>query len=436
MKVLIKRVVIALSFVAGAVGGVIIGSHPVSGVVLLIGGLIGTVYSFWSSETRQDESDLMQGTMAELFIASGAGNSYTKLVYRKLSRGGVQYVISDLERALELDPRDADALALYVKIGVLQLWLRTVSDIRSRPPAYSDPDRLRQMIQRGFDTGERPADFFCAMGGLLDASKRCAEARECFRRGSELDPNPYWRLFSCMSYGIEGKYDEALAEIEFGISEGAKGPLTDFYYGRCLASVGEFSRATALFKKVKRYRGLSYHLALAMQEAYYFSWRPFLSAYYEIRAALMMARFNPRKATRHLTVAATHCLTPMFVRAAQIIARLSKLIPLLRDSIVAKACELDEPYFSLGNSLAAKAKYAAAKKLFALAAERAPLARNCLNLCTAAILTGDWELAESACLRALAISPGNALATQYLHRIRHKDSSAGHVLHLQVDLTP
>jgi tetratricopeptide (TPR) repeat protein len=126
----------------------------------------------------------------------------------------------------------------------------------------------------------------------------------------------------------------------------------------------------------------------------------------------------------------------MIVRAAQIIARLSKLIPLLRDSSVAKICKLDEPYFSLGNSLAAKAKYTAAKKLFALAADRAPLTRNCLNLCTAAILTGDWELAESACLRALDISPGNALAARYLHRIRHKDSSAGHVLHLQVDPSP
>ena len=111
MKVVLKRAILVASFVAGAVGGVIIGSHVFAGALLLIAGLIGTIYSFWSSEMRQDESDLMQQAMVDLFIASGAGNPYTKLVNRKLSRGGVQYVIPELERALELDPDDAEALA-------------------------------------------------------------------------------------------------------------------------------------------------------------------------------------------------------------------------------------------------------------------------------------------------------------------------------------
>lgn len=422
MKLLTKRIVVALSFIAGAAGGVIIAFDPALGGLLLVAGVLGTVYSYWSSERHQDESDLMQDTLAELFVASGSANPYTELVNRKLKRGGVQYVIPDLERALKLDPHDADALAMYVKFGVLHLWLRIVSDVRSRPP-FADPDRLQQLIQRGFDTGKHPAEFFCAKGGLLDALNRCAEARECFRRGHELDPKPYWRLFSCTSYGIEGKYDEALAEIELGISEGAVGPLTDFYYGRCLASVGEFSRAITLFKKIKRFRGLSYQLAVAMQEAYYFSWRPFLSAYFEMRAALLVVRINFRKAARHLAMASWHCVSPMLVRSAQVIARFSKMTSLLRESRLAKICELDEPYFSLGNSLVAKGRYAAAKKLYALAAENAPLYRNSLNLCSAAMLTGDWELAESACLQALLISPGNALATEYLDVIQCKDFS-------------
>lgn len=275
------------------------------------------------------------------------------------------------------------------------------------------------MIKRGFKTGKRRADFFRAKGVLLDAENRCEEARECFSVASDLNPGPHWRLLRSTSFGIENRFDEALAEIELAIAEGAEGPLTDFYYGRCLASVGEFSRAIALFSKVKQRWGLFYELAVTMQEAYYDSWKPFRSAYYETRAALFVVRGSPRKAAQHVIMSAVHCFTPIVVRSAQLISRLSKAVPLLKRSRLAKLCELDEPYFSLGNALAKRGRYAAAKKLFTIAAEKAPLARNCLNLCSAAILTGDRELAENTCLRALKIAPNDPLANQYLEYLRN-----------------
>lgn len=417
----IKRIVLALSFAAGALGGVIFSAHPVSGVLLLFAGLVGTIYSFWSSERRQDKGEAMLAVTAELLIASGAGNPYTKLVQRKLSRPGVHYVIPDLERALGLNPDDADALALYVKIGALHLSFRNIAGVRSRPPGFADPQRLEQLIERGFRTGRCLADFYCAKGVLLDIANRCGEARECFGRSSELSPNPYWRLFACTSYGIEGRYGEALGEIELAISAGAKGPLTDFYYGRCLAAVGEYERAIALFRRVERSRGLFYQLAVSTQEAHYFSWKPLLSAYYEMRASFLVVRISRRKSAQHAIMAARHFAIPLLVFSTQLITRAAKATPLLRKSRLSGLCELDQPYFSLGISVARKRQYAAAKRLFAVAVRKAPLARNCLNLCTAAMLTGDWELAERACLRAMEISPGDSLAYQYLDAIRRKN---------------
>jgi tetratricopeptide (TPR) repeat protein len=106
------------------------------------------------------------------------------------------------------------------------------------------------------------------------------EAREYYTVVGELRGDPYWRLMTSTSYGMEGDYLSSLREIETIIDEGNGNNSTVwFYYGRCLLYLGDYEEALVNFTRVRRARRSFYELLAATEEAHYFSWHPFKSAF-------------------------------------------------------------------------------------------------------------------------------------------------------------
>jgi tetratricopeptide (TPR) repeat protein len=288
MTVIAKHALVVVTMFAAAIGGLLFDRYPIFGSILIAAGLVGSVCVYRSSESAEDANEQLLRATAQLMFASGAGSVYTKLIREKMLKpGGHKTAKRDLEKALNAVPDDPDALLLYGGSEVLRYSFRVlVSSNGRQDDVYRQ--RIQSVIERGLGTGRYVPEFYCMQGILLDVSGDWEEARRCFSKASDIEPSWRWRLFKSTSYGMEGNYAAALYEIEKALEEGASGYLVDYYYGRCLASVGEFNRAVYLFQRVRRQRGLFYHLAVSLQEAYYFEWRPFMSAYYEARASLMV----------------------------------------------------------------------------------------------------------------------------------------------------
>ena len=365
-------------------------------------------------------------------INSGAGNPYTQLVMNKLSTpGGYAEAANDLEKALEANPNDPDALALYAQIGAIHYSLRVVVGAPIKPGRFPDPTKIEQAIERGLKTGSRLAELYCARGIMLDLAGRGAEARDYFYQGEQLQPGWRWRVYTCTSFGIEGNFASALAEIEHARKHGGSGYLVDFYHGQCLAGLGEFQEALKMFRRVKRHRGLFYQLAIAMQEAHYLEWQPFRSAYYEFRAAFFAVYYSRRKALDHTTKAAVHCVIPAVLLVGQKTTFLAARTPILRGTKLSKLFALDEPYATLGVTLIKKGKIVAAKNILLKAVERPARISTWQNLCGAALLTQDWALAEKACAKLLESSPDSAEFRAYEKAIQDKHTAVGYTMDKQ-----
>jgi tetratricopeptide (TPR) repeat protein len=304
--------------------------------------------------------------------------------------------LTQLDKALEIAPNDADALAPYAMIAALDLSLRH-SIAPNDPLAASTSYRKTMAItERGISTGKHLSEFYSAKGVLLDVVSRHHEARSWYGEAAKQRSDPYWRLLSSASYGIEKDYLNALDQVERAIEEGAKGSSVDFYYGRCLAAIGENDRALALFQNVRQRRGYFYQLIISMQDSYWFSWHPIKSSYYELLSALYIVRRSKHKALRHIVSAARKFVIPIMTRTSSIIEAIAKKLPLLSRTKMANLCDPGNPHVSLGLSLMRTENVQAAKKMFAIAVRRSPRFNSWMNYCSASIMTGDWDEAQRA----------------------------------------
>jgi hypothetical protein len=137
---------VLLSIVAAAVGGVIIDPHRILGLLLVVLGIAGAMYMYLSSEASQGKNEEFFETTATMLSLAGLGNPYTEQIRIRLSKGGrYKDIVSDLDKALEIDPNDMDALALYVTVSALELSLeRHLAGERWKP----DGKRLSRLLAR------------------------------------------------------------------------------------------------------------------------------------------------------------------------------------------------------------------------------------------------------------------------------------------------
>ena len=257
-------------------------------------------------------------------------------------------------------------------------------------------------------------------------------ARKWFLRAATNRTDFYWRLLTCTSYGMEGDYLRALSEIEKALAEGAKGYPFNYYHGRCLASIGEFEAAISMFQEAKKERGIFYELTVSMQEAYYYLWHPIKSSRWELLAALYVIRLSKRKALSHMAIATNHFLLPATIRVAKVLEKVAKRLPILRNSRLAHLCNPDDPFFTLGISMVERGNHIAAKKLFAIAAKQSEQFGTWVNLCSAAVLTEDWQEAERACQHIINKWPNDEGARAYMERIKKREPPHGKVQLVEV----
>jgi len=83
----VTRVLIILSCVAGVLGGLLFEHHAKVGAVLIIGGLVGTIYAFLDSDEKQKRADEFAETTALLLVGAGFENPYTKIIQNELQKG-------------------------------------------------------------------------------------------------------------------------------------------------------------------------------------------------------------------------------------------------------------------------------------------------------------------------------------------------------------
>jgi tetratricopeptide (TPR) repeat protein len=421
VKHALKFVAVLLGLVLSAVGGVIVGNHPSLGGLLIALGIIGAAYSYLSSARQQSENEKYFDASARILFGAGIGNPYTQMVEDEFKRSGTyKDVLPRLDKAFDVNPNDSDALAWYVRFASLQI---SFSHLLGRQDTRPDRDELRKVasrIEQGIKTGRNLTVFYSAKGILLDVAGEHSQARSWYVRAGGLRSDPYWRLLVCTSYGMEGEYVNGLKEIEKAIEEGASGYLADYYHGRALASVGEYDAALAKYELARAERGLFYQLTVSIQEAYYYKWKVIASANFEMLSAWYVFSRDWRRSLNHLTHSTVHYFVPSFIWILKMTSRIARRLPALRRSKAATLYSPGQPHSTLGLKLAEQRRYIAAKKMFAIAAAKSEDASSLLNLCTAAMLTNDWEEAEEACSTALEREPNNELAKSYMEAIEHR----------------
>lgn len=270
-----RRAAVLLSIVAAAVGGVIIERHRRLGALLLLLGILGAMYIYLSSEASQGKNEEFFETTATMLSLAGLGNPYTKQIRSRLSKGGrYKDIVSDLEKALEIDPDDMDALALYVPVCALELCPeRHIAGEGWKP----DEKRLSTLLSRsdkGILSGKHLPEMYAGKGMLLDIKGHHSQARAVFRESGRGRLDPYWRLAVSTSFGMEKNYAAALSELETAIVEGAKGPSVDFQYARALSSMGQYKKAIELFNRVRTERGNYFFILEELKTAHWLSWHP------------------------------------------------------------------------------------------------------------------------------------------------------------------
>lgn len=421
VKYTLKFAAVLLGLILSAVGGVIVGNHPVLGGLLIVLGIFVAAYSYLSSERQQSENEKYFDALARILFGTGIGNPYTQMVKEEFERGGTyKDVLPRLNKALEIDPYDSDALAWYVRFASLHISFSHRLGRQNTQPYRDELRKVISCIEQGIQTGKNLTVFYSAKGILLDEAGKHSQARSWYIRAGGLRSDPYWRLLVCTSYGMEGEYVNALREIEKAIEEGASGYLADYYHGRALASLGEYDAALSKFELARAERGLFYELTVSIQEAYYYKWKVITSANFEILSAWYVFRRDWRRSLSHLTHATVHYFQPSITSILNMTSRIARRLPLLRHSKAATLHSPGQPHSTLGLMLAKQRRYIAAKKMFAIAATKSESASSLLDLCTAAMLTDDWKGAEKACSTALQREPNNELAKSYMEAIKQR----------------
>jgi|GEM_PF-7051756 len=399
MKSALRGLFIVLSFFAAAIGGVIFDDHKRLGIILIIIGLAGSIYLWFSSERSQRKTDHFSDTTAKLLSLAGVGNPYTQMIEDDLAKGGTHnHVLDALDKALEIDANDVKALAQYVIISALHISLDNHVSPGSISPHARQFLKTSERIERGLKTSEHRYEFLVAKGILLDEIGKHSEARHWFREVGEIQPFPFpfWRLLTATSFGKDRDYINALRELEHALDEGASGPTFDFYYARALGSVGEYDLAISRLEKVRSVRGNYYQLVDLLRSFHHFAWHPMRSAYFALLSAVYVFRKNKMRSLVHMRDSLLAIGLPVLMSFFNIVEKLARKLPIVRTSKLARLTDPGNPYVSLGMSLIKTGNFLAAQKQFVKASKHSDRLNTWMNLCSASLSVSDWMQAQRA----------------------------------------
>ena len=333
MKSILRRTSIVLSFIAAAAGGIIFNSNKGVGTTFIVIGVMGSLYLFFDSELKQTNSDRLADTTARILALSGAGNPYTKMIEEDLARTRApRNILEALDKALEINPNDVNALARYVTISALHLSF----DSNVAPGSVSEVNarylKTTNRIEQGLSIGQRRYEFCVAKGILLDEIGRHIEARQWFDEVSKAQPFdfPFWRLLKATSFGQEHDYPSALQELEKALYEGASGPTFDFYYARALGAVGQYDAAITRLNRVRSERGNYYQLVDQLRNCHHFAWHPIKTACFALLSAFYIFPKSRRRSLAHMQDALSALAVPILIRLFKIVQSIARKTPVIQ----------------------------------------------------------------------------------------------------------
>ena len=283
----------ALCAAAAACSGFIPDNLKPIAISLAVIGFIGTLWSLISAESQnravKDELELV----SQLLIKSGAGNLHYERLHRDW-RGflSADQIIDSLLRILKADPKNAQVTSELAVITSLHAsaHITVGREIPSELLRLAKSSAERAILLAPDD----PAAY-CSMGIICDCENRHDEARQWFRKARDRGA-PLWQIHICTSFWMEGKFEDALREIEAAISSGTDyGWYVSFWHGICLIGVGRYSDALPKLMLAYRLRGMRPDILHAISEALYFQGEVLPHFYYACLEAFSVLPANTRR---------------------------------------------------------------------------------------------------------------------------------------------
>jgi len=406
---------LSILFCLGGLGSIIFGFYPQWGGFFIFCGVIGSIYSLISTELNNRNLYNLLEIQATMMASKGIGNVYLEHVHRELRRKGFcETTVEFLLKALELNPDDIEALEILSAGLTLQLSFEAaVGDIKDIVKTHIIHD-IRRLIKKALKSTPKNASFYIDLGILRDLEGKHGKARYWFKRSAKFRTDPYWRLGMSTSWGMSKDYQKALEQVEAAIQEGAKGWITDFYYGRTLVSVGQYEKAVFYLEKAYRNKPYRPEILKFYEDAYYMQGFFIKSAFLKLRLSILLFFLNPKKSLRYLFEAIITCGLALAFRISKSMWVVIKHLPWLA-KIQLMIVPPDEPEKSLAAMMIAKKHFDMAVQLYKKAIAIYPKRiESLINLATCLIrLDNRKEEAIEILDKALLIAPNDKFIKEY-----------------------
>ena len=395
--------------ILGGVGSVIFSFAPIIGGLLIFVGVIGSILSLLSSETKNKQGDYLFEAQAILFARQGVGNVYTEAVKVELKKtGSCKNAIQLFLKSLEIEPTNHDARAMICIFLVLNLssykWLKISSKMDG------DEGMLllaTNLIKGGLQLYPKSHVFHDARGIIYDIEGKHEDARKEFYTSGKLRKDPYQHLLIATSWHMSGNHNNALLEMEKAHKKGANGWLFDFYYGTSLNAIGNYEESLEYLKKTIKHTGLKAEPLHEISDSYYSIGNFLKASKYKALTGLSIILVAPRTGSKYLIEAFILLLFGIIYNISKILWKITKYIPILR-SIQLKVIPPYEPEFSTGNFLMEKKHYLAAENLYLRASKVVPKwGKLHSNLSACSAKQGKKTEAIYHINRAISLEPNN-----------------------------
>lgn len=359
------KFLIPASIILGGIGALIFNWYPLYGGLLIAVGVMGALYSWRRAEATTEEYENFIETQAFLIAKGGLGNTFTQSVKKELESGyflTYEDILNRLRRALELTPDDVETLELLSMVLALKLsfgsWVAQDHENSNFRDAVAE---AKSLAEKGRKLAPTNHILLSSLGIICDLEGSHEQARHYFLQAGK-NIGPYWRLHVSTSFGMEGKYSEALAEVEKAIEEGASGWMVDFYYGRALNSHARYDEALNHLLRAQRRRGSKRpqpQLLRELMTAANFSGYPLTANKYGWLLGISMLRGHPKRGLFELLASTGGSLLYGALALSKKLWRYTQRVPGLK-SLHVKLVSPDEPEATLLCGLAKQREYDAA----------------------------------------------------------------------------
>lgn len=399
---------ISLLLLCSGLGSLLAGVLPALGAVLTVLGVVGSIWSYVSSERRTADMQRVLEMQIALSVRAGIGNAYTQSAKAQIARtGSCSGAVRMLLSALRLDSDDIEALEMLAGILPLQLsteqWAKAPVALRRS----GEVQFVRELAKRGKKRDPNNHVFYDALGILCDIEGLHEQARGWFKNSGKLREDPYWHVLMSNSWAMDGKYQKALDEIGLAVREGIQEELVAFERGRLLCGIGSPDEAEPYLVDALRMRRGSPLVLESLAESLFFQMKFLKAALASVRVAARMLPFYPLKGLFHIGKALLSVFLAMSTTCSRRAWRYTSRRRALR-WIHMHTVSPDEPEASLAFQLIKRGGYELAARYLAVAAELDPNnvgALSNLSVCLAKL--GRRDEAIEAGRRALEIDPGN-----------------------------